>query len=175
MATIGFLLGLCGTQKLLAVAQVIPEEPDTSVALQTAPHNESKNSEEDAVSLQISLRTFPLDGECSICMEGFTATNGELITTICNHSFHKECLEPLLIRLNGLDQELTCPNCRAPFVQPPSWLSARQVATPLRQTQRNNPGSSNSRENEMACFCVIAVSALCNLSIILFVSLSYSD
>ena len=46
-----------------------------------------------------------IDTHCSICFESYEP-NDLLITTVCVHSFHKQCLEEWLVAHNN------CPLCR---------------------------------------------------------------
>ncbi len=42
---------------------------------------------------------------CTICQEAFTAEDDDILTTRCNHSFHRECIT------QWLNEHNRCPNC----------------------------------------------------------------
>ena len=55
---------------------------------------------------QKTRRVVPIiDAECPICFENLRSSK-DIVTTNCNHIFHKDCLDSWLIYSN------TCPCCR---------------------------------------------------------------
>jgi hypothetical protein len=68
---------------------------------------EDEEEEEDDYKIPMICLNKPLptvNGDCTICME-----EGKVITTLCNHHFHENCLE------QWLRKSRTCPMCRKSY------------------------------------------------------------
>ena len=55
---------------------------------------------------QIIDGDFVVQGDCSICQDGFDKSHPVLKPSGCNHCFHENCLTP------WIQDHSTCPNCR---------------------------------------------------------------
>ena len=55
---------------------------------------------------------------CSICYEILNNKENNLITTRCNHTFHKSCLDKW--------NRSTCPMCRHKYLDTYAWYSKKQ-------------------------------------------------
>lgn len=72
-------------------------------------------------------------GECSVCLQPMTnAQNNEIRRSICDHIFHKNCIE------NWLQYNTTCPICRAILVPDFQMNEDRNVDSDVPVTNAND-------------------------------------
>lgn len=57
---------------------------------------------------------------CTICLEDMNDNNIVVLVKndeqVCEHKFHKECIEKWVLKLKQSKNNITCPNCRANYV-----------------------------------------------------------
>jgi len=83
------------------------------------------------------------DSVCTICRDTFSGSD-EMLTTVCNHRFHRTCL------LTWLRRNATCPTCRSvcnsrDFQPPVTRAQARQASAIPVANQNNNDNASNNK------------------------------